>query len=393
MPPNSPAHITLSYSHTAGIVAVAHGEKYPWAQTALQLAGFQRRDDGAYALATGDAKATRDVIRTLLRTARRHQAAVTVSSRRYFGEVAEEIAAHLPGNWNAEVAIHSHPVWQHDLVPLLWDAGELIRAVEDERLPYTAVLSDGAGIELLLVERPGHPHDYLVGAFATEGFDDNSNEPIAPVSITVPSDVQLAARAIADQFLPAYRQALHARRLEAVTYGLNSLREEYETLMAMKESGRYSDATVLDPSHLPELEEQFGDLAWYKLRNYLIHAPALLETCRPAQTAWPEDAATLERLHGAVAQGADIIAEWGSLTMPGPTFTLHSDQAKAEAKARRNTLIRPVIETWIADGDAFLRQARAAVPSPPRPLPLRDHGGLALPPARPALPSTAPARR
>lgn len=47
MPSNPPAEIMLALSPNAGIVAVAHGERYRWAETALMLVGFQRRDDDA----------------------------------------------------------------------------------------------------------------------------------------------------------------------------------------------------------------------------------------------------------------------------------------------------------------------------------------------------------
>ncbi|MEV5878064.1 hypothetical protein AB0L75_28325 [Streptomyces sp. NPDC052101] len=392
MPPHSPAHITLSASTTAGIVAVAHGEKYPWAETALQICGFHRRDDGAFALSGYSPKATRDTVRNLIRTAHRHQTSVTASRRPYLGDVAEEIAAHLPGTWSAETSIHSHPEWQYDLVPSLWDDGELLQAVQHQRAPYTAVLNNGEGINLLLVERPGHPGDYLVGAFASDGFDDNIDEPIAPRSIVLPGDHQLAAAAIAERFLPAYHQALHARRLDTVVYGLDTLREEYETLAAMKESGRYSDATLLDPDELPVLEEQFADMAHYKLRNYLIHAPDLLEQCRPEQTPWPEDAAALDRIQNAIAQWQNAFVEWRRFVPPGLLATA-SDEAKAQAKARRDARLRPVIETWLTDGETFLRQARAAAPAPPRPLPGPAPGAPALPPALPIPPGATPPRR
>ncbi|MEU9189228.1 hypothetical protein AB0D14_32730 [Streptomyces sp. NPDC048484] len=40
------AQIILSYSQESGIVAVASGERYPWAHTALAESGFQRDDEG-----------------------------------------------------------------------------------------------------------------------------------------------------------------------------------------------------------------------------------------------------------------------------------------------------------------------------------------------------------
>jgi hypothetical protein len=154
MPSKPPAEITLALSASAGIVAVAHGERYRWAQTALKRVGFQRRDDGTFALAVNNPQTARDAVHQLIPTARRHQATVTASNRRYLGDVADEIATHLPGTWSAKVEVYSHPLWQHDLLPWLWDAGELIHAVQTERLPYTAILTEDTGIELLLTERP-----------------------------------------------------------------------------------------------------------------------------------------------------------------------------------------------------------------------------------------------
>ncbi|MGF0168480.1 hypothetical protein ACQRET_31380 [Streptomyces koyangensis] len=40
------AQIILSHSRESGIVAIASGEQYPWAHTALAKSGFQRDDDG-----------------------------------------------------------------------------------------------------------------------------------------------------------------------------------------------------------------------------------------------------------------------------------------------------------------------------------------------------------
>ncbi|WP_330347800.1 hypothetical protein [Streptomyces sp. NBC_00582] len=51
----------------------------------------------------------------------------------------------------------------------------------------------------------------------------------------------------------------------------------------------------------------------------------------------------------------------------------------------------PLIEAWMADREAFLRQARAA--APPHPLAAHDHGVRALPPAPPTPPGASPARR
>ncbi|MER7986537.1 hypothetical protein ABTY53_13180 [Streptomyces noursei] len=384
MTTHSPAHIALSHSPTAGIVAIAHGERYPWAQTALKIAGFQPREDGAFRLPVSASETVRDVAGDLFRLARRHQAVVTVSSRGFLGDAAEQIAARLPGRWSAQLEIYSHPIWQHDLVALLWDDGELIRAVTEQQIPFAAVLTNHAGIELLLAERPGHPSDYLVAAFAPEGFDDNYDAAHAPRSLAVPGSSRLAASAIGEQFLPTYHRALHARCLADVAYGLASLRDEHEALQVVRESGRYSDAALLAPGSLPELERQFDDLARYKLRHYFFYAPTLLDQCRPAQTPWPQDAAALERLRTALDQCSAVLAQRATAVTPGTAVT-------ADAKAGRGPQLLPVVDALLADGDVLLRQARAAAPPPPHTKSGPEHDVPALPPARPAPAGATPA--
>ncbi|WP_416987026.1 hypothetical protein [Streptomyces sp. T028] len=392
MPSHPPAEITLALSASTGIVAVAHGERYRWAQTALKLVGFHRRDDGTFALAGNDPQAARDAVHQLIPTARRHQATVTASNRRYLGDVADEIAAHLPGPWSAQVGVHSHPVWQHDLLPWLWDAGELIHAVQTERLPYTAVLTDGTGIELLLTERPGHQHDYLLGAFAPNGFDEHVAQTSPPSSIVLPAAPEQAAHAIANGFLPAYHHALHTRRRATVAFALERIREEYDARQATSESGRFSDGSPMNPDHIPELEGQSADFTWQEFRDVLTHAPALLDQCRPATTTWPEDATALNRLREALAQGTGILADWNArlddlrqtpAALPAKTY--------GDAKAERDARMVPVIEAWMADGEVFLRQARAAAPL--RPLAAHDHAVRALPPVPAHAPGASSARR
>ncbi|MBC2875613.1 MULTISPECIES: hypothetical protein [Streptomyces] len=108
---DAPAQITLSFSRSAaGIVAVAVGEKYPWAQTALEATGFQRRQDDTYTLPIEDPQAAQAPMAELVRTADRHQSVVKASGRTFMGDVAEGIAAHLPGRWSATVDVYSHPV-------------------------------------------------------------------------------------------------------------------------------------------------------------------------------------------------------------------------------------------------------------------------------------------
>lgn len=191
--PRGLAQIILALSPADGLVAVPVGEQYGWADTALRLTpGFERRPDCTYAL--HDVDTAKPNLLALAENARRHRVLLFGGPRPYLGDYATALADGLPGTWTVKVEIYAHPVWQEDLVPLLWDAGELIDAVEHSRIPYAANLTNSAGIELLLVERPGSAHEYLLGCFASTPFDDNYADPHAPSSIVLPSDAAHAMR-------------------------------------------------------------------------------------------------------------------------------------------------------------------------------------------------------
>ncbi|MFJ9033628.1 hypothetical protein ACIRQP_35020 [Streptomyces sp. NPDC102274] len=389
MPAPPSAQITLCFSRATGIVAIASGEQYRWAQTALAGSRFQRRDNGTYTLPLDDPETARTTLTGLVRSAERHQSTVATSSRRFIGDIAGDLVAQLPGQWNATVEVYSHPLWQEeDLVPWLWDSGELTQAAQSARVPYAARLSDGADINLLLIERPGHDQGYVIGAFAPEGFDDNYEEPNAPRSIVVPASPGLAARAVTGRFLPAYQRALHARRVTEFASALCHVRAEHETWQAIRASGRFSDATPLATDGLAAASEAFQDNAWYHFRDFLTHGPILLEHCRPAGTPWPEDTAALERLRAAVQEGQATLEWWnGQLTGLRETPAALPADSPTAAKRTRNERVWPAVETWLADGEALIRQAKAAAPAPQSPAPLTPATApAALPPSHRATP-------
>lgn len=366
------AQIILSYSRNQGIIAIASGEKYASAGKALVESGFQRGEAGVYRLPTEDPDVSRTTVADLVRRAEAHGATVTTSSQRFIGDVANDIARLLPGPWEAQVELYSHPVWQGDLVPWLWDSGELARAVQSERIPYAATLTLTEGTSettLLLAERPGHRPNYLVGAFSPSPFEEGYGDPHAPASIVLPPFPGRAAQAITERYLPAFDRALHARRTTAVADALDRIRTEHRTWTAMVASGRDSDATPLSFDALGTATAQFLDTTWHEFLTVTDHAPALLDRCRPAATPWPEDAEALAQLADTLSNAETVREDLALGTPLTPT--------------ERNARTWPAIETWLTCGEAFLRQARAASPRP-RPVLTASAPPLALPPARPA---------
>jgi|GEM_PF-3235680 hypothetical protein len=363
------AQIILSHSRESGIVAIASGEQYRWAHTALAESGFQRDDDGVWHLPAGGTKTT---VVDLIGCAKRHRTSVHTSSRRFIGDAARDLARLLPGQWHASVESYSHPAWQEDLVPWIWDSGELGRAVQSERIPYAALLTDAVqGTTLLFIERPGRQLDYLVGAFSPEGLEGGYGDPHAPRSIVLPPFAGRAARVLTGRYLPAYEQAVHARQTAAIAAVLGDIRCEHDTWQARNASGRYSDATPLSAAALGAATELFLDHAWRRFLTVVDHAPALLDRCRPASSPWPDDAAALSRLADAVIDAEALVDE-----------IVHGGFVPEQERRARAW---PAIETWLTDGATFLRQARISAP----------HRRPALPVAAPARPLTAarPAHR
>ncbi|MFH9612836.1 hypothetical protein ACH4MM_03545 [Streptomyces pratensis] len=307
------AQITLSYSRDAGIVAIASGEQYAWAQTTLKETGFRRDDHGVYHLPEGASTAT---VADLVRCAERHRTSVSTSSRRFIGDTARDIARLLPGRWSATVQIYSHPVWQEDLVPWVWDCGELGRALQSERIPCAATLTDTVhGTTLLLAERPGHQLHYLLGAFAPGGLEEGYGDPHAPRSIVLPPFPGHAAQAVANRYLPSYEQAVHARRTGAIAAALQLIGSEYTAWQAVVAANRHSGTTPPSVNALGVAAEEFFDRSWRSFLTVVDHAPPLLDQCRPASSPWPQDASALSRLADAV-DDAEALRE--ELVCSGP---------------------------------------------------------------------------
>ncbi|MFD4786512.1 hypothetical protein ACFWN1_05415 [Streptomyces sp. NPDC058459] len=102
------------------------------------------------------------------------------------------------------------------------------------------------------------------------------------------------------------------------------------------------------------------DHSWRRFPPVLDHATTLLKGCRLARRPRPEDATALSRLTEAVLEARALLEGviQGSVAPQG-----------------RPARAWPVIQTWLTDGERFLRQARFSAPR-----------------RRPALPVSAPAR-
>ncbi|WP_327352844.1 hypothetical protein [Streptomyces sp. NBC_01304] len=392
--PTPSTEITLSTSRTLGLVAITSGKNYKQAEQALEAAGFSRQPNGAYTASLADDQAARRTASTLVAHAHEHGTTINTSPRPYLGDIGTEIAARLPGTWSAQLEIYSHPIWQEDLWYALWEAGEIYRALEDHRVPFASVLKDGSGTELLLIERPGHPSGYLIGALTDHEKEDVRDDPTTPHSMVLPAEPDQAASAITSTFLPAYQRALHNRDLNTVLSALERIREEHQSFQVIKTSGRYTDGVPLSSRLIDSMERAFADHAWISYRIVLEHAPVLLARCQPTTSPWPEDAAALTRLRAALTDSEAVWQESNTLSsdLHAIPRTLHTHEW-SHVRAQLGMDALPAIETWLTDSDVFERQARAVVPGEQATLSAPSPRMLTAHPALPPTPRAPTAHR
>ncbi|ALO97737.1 hypothetical protein SHL15_6705 [Streptomyces hygroscopicus subsp. limoneus] len=106
----------------------------------------------------------------------------------------------------------------------------------------------------------------------------------------------------------------------------------------------------VEPPVFTTAAAEFLDNASREFLTVLDQAPPLLDQCCPATSAWPQDAEVLAQLAAAL------------LTAQQVRGNLNNGLPLACSKHHAQTW--SAIETWLAHGHQFLRQARAAFPRP-----------------------------
>lgn len=337
--PTPSARITLYLSGDEKIIALPSGTGRRWAETALDLAGFTQNHDQIHTLPLDDQARARQALTHLHQAARDCQVSVATHPRPYLGDIAEAIVTALPGHWQADVLGLREPQDQHYLRDYLWETGSLHTLLDTKPLGFAAILRDGGGTELLLIERPSDG-SYMVGALTPSPDHLHATAP-APRSV-IASEAHIAARFIRSRLLPDYERAVHLSRLHEVEEDLRWAQEAHE------------------PGTYPTTESQ---AALYRFRT---HASAFIATLRKGQSLSAEQAVFLDRMEDGL--GLDEL-----------------DDPDSEALAAAEAV-------WRIDGEALIEMARAATPPPVTPagptvLP------AAVPPPPAAIPSASAPRR
>lgn len=228
-------------------------------------------------------------------------------------------------------------------------------SLEKCRVPCAAILRDGVGTELLLVERPGDGQ-YLVGALLPSPDYINATAP-GPRCV-IAHNAHLAAGAIRIGLLPEYEQAVHLSRLREVEDDLQWAQETFEP------------GTVLTP-YPPDLDAA--------LDRFLTHAPELITALRRpgSKPLTGREAAFLDRIE------ADL------------ETARQANSGKSAPTGSADDAPRPVdaMELWLTEGEQLIEMSRD-ITRPPSKAPGRAGIRTTPPPAppSPANYSSAPRR-
>ncbi|WP_405421505.1 hypothetical protein [Streptomyces erythrochromogenes] len=318
------------------------GDNWRWARTALQLAGFEKDNDGNYVTPLTDITRARQSLAALGGTALAHGALVTADGNRYIGDFAHELGEALPGQWSVRVENYSVPIWQEDLLHCLWASrtDPLVHSVKTDRLLAAAILRGEGGVELAVVPVPGHDA-YRVGALTPADMN-LTPEVAAPSSITVRDAHAHTAHQVSSSLLADYRQAVWRMQLIALRDDLDWAHEAYEPGM------------VTDPPQ-HDLSDAFA--------RFADAAPRIISTVRASAHLNTYEQAFLD----------DMDAVFGQPSLP-----------QKAATAPHNATIPDPLAVWLLDGQDLVDLARSVT---------RPYGpGTVLPPVRtaPALPAPPP---
>ncbi|MBP5861435.1 MULTISPECIES: hypothetical protein [Streptomyces] len=118
--------------------------------------------------------------------------------------LAHGLCHRLPGEWASHVTGFADPDSQLDFFDDLWDNASLASAWMQFRVPRAAILTRPDRLELVVIDRPLHRGQVLVGALSLHGIThDYFGDDNAPHAIAVPSEAVRAAHTVSRRLLPA----------------------------------------------------------------------------------------------------------------------------------------------------------------------------------------------
>lgn len=152
------------------------------------------------------------------------QAARIVTSGSDLEALAHGLSRRLPGEWTFHVTDFVDADSQLDFFDELWDNACLASAWMQFHVSRAAILTGPSRLELVVIDRPLHREQVLVGALSLHGIThDYFGDDNAPHAIAVPSEAARAAHTVTRRLLPRYHQA--ARRLRTKQHTASPVEE------------------------------------------------------------------------------------------------------------------------------------------------------------------------
>ncbi|MFI8308754.1 hypothetical protein ACIF80_36190 [Streptomyces sp. NPDC085927] len=276
-----------------GVVALVDGDTWRRARTTLDIAGFEKADDGNHAVPLGDLDRTREVLLTLSVVAQISQIKITPSSETYIGDFARDLVDRLPGQWNVRVENYAMRVWQGDLATCMWSTGPVAATLNQHRVRWSAVLQRDDGAELAVIRDPQRDL-YHVGAIHPSSLRPDALV-TPPADVTVQPTPATAARHIRSHLLPAYTRAVLHCQVNSLEKDLDWAHETYtsrpvseppptdlvDTFTRLTTTAPHITAAVRALATLTEHEAAFLQRV-----DDVITAPTHAETPHAYQLAW-----------------------------------------------------------------------------------------------------------
>ncbi|MFE0187999.1 hypothetical protein [Streptomyces sp. NPDC058989] len=288
--------------------------------------------------------------------------------------LACDLARRLPGEWTVHVDDFAEPGSQLDFFDALWDNACLTRAWMGFRVPRAVILTGPSRLQLVVIDRPLHHGQILVGALALHGIDHEFfGDDNAPHAIAAPAEAARAAHTVTRRLLPRYHQAAHRLVTNELATALTAGQQALDAWDTVSASLRDDQGRPLDKETYRRRAEQRDAEVWDTFRVFLDHAPALLESAGAAahQTGGdPQDAWRLRQLRKALHTGQQAVRDWRLevvRTRVSPEPDPDPELSYARTVADRNAEAWHAMTEWLAHGPALLRLTRPLPPDAPAP--------------------------
>ncbi|QMU74829.1 hypothetical protein GXW83_02610 [Streptacidiphilus sp. PB12-B1b] len=228
---------------------------------------------------------------------------------------ATALASRMPG-WSKRLLAFHDSQRQRQLTEQLWDWGTLHYAFTDFVIPEAAVLTGPGGARLVVVHRPLHPGQLLVGALRDPSLADAAcdwGDVRSPDGISVGTDPVRAAEDIRSRLLPRYDHAVWRLRLAVATRACEEISEVLNDWDGISDDLTDEQGFPLDDTAYGDRAARRDTDAWAQVETLLTSAPAIVShlgaNLEHAGLASGPNTGDLYRVHlaeGALARAARL---------------------------------------------------------------------------------------